>query len=266
MSLPSATLPANASAAPAHLVEMASRESTHWWYVGLRDLLVRLATSNRIELPERPRVLDAGCGAGANLLALRDALSPSYLAGFDLSPFCVEHAQGVCPEADVYVSDLAAPELHRDDFDLVVSCDVCSVVGFEASVNGLQTLAEALAPGGWLILHLPAYAWLFSEHDRAVGHTERFELRQIKAMLRDLGLQVQLATHRMCLLFPGVVLRRLPSLLGLSSRRVQQSDLDKHPSWANGPLTSIVCRENALTVQGVRWPFGSSILAVARKP
>src|SRR3569833_1527536 len=136
MSLPSAMLSTDASAAPAHLVEMAKRESSHWWYVGLRDLLARMVTSDWLELPERARVLDAGCGTGANLLALSDALSPSYLAGFDLSPFCVEHAQGVCPEADIYGGDLAAPVLHGDGFDLIVSCDVCSVVGFEASAYG----------------------------------------------------------------------------------------------------------------------------------
>src|SRR5690606_16836330 len=105
---------------------MSDVEDDHFWYRALRDLLLRtLATRG---LPARPRVLDAGCGSGANLRALADAFSPSYLGGFDLSDEALDLARLKAPSADLYRSDLRRPAI-RTDLDLVLSLDVLYIPG-----------------------------------------------------------------------------------------------------------------------------------------
>ncbi|MEE2677585.1 MAG: class I SAM-dependent methyltransferase, partial [Myxococcota bacterium] len=110
--------------------EVMSRvEADHWWYRGLRDCLARTLRRPGFELPVSPRVLDAGCGTGANLRLLRDLLQPSYLAGFDTSAAALALAREKVPDADLRPGDICAPEIDYAPLDLVVSLDVIYIPG-----------------------------------------------------------------------------------------------------------------------------------------
>jgi SAM-dependent methyltransferase len=245
---------------------MARVEEDHWWYRGLRDVLER-TVCDRGALPPHPRVLDAGCGTGRNLAALRDWLEPSYIAGFDMSEEALGFARERVPEAELYPSDICEPTLRAKELDLIVSLDVLYIPGFERARAGLVQLVDALRPGGLLVLNLPAYDWLFSEHDVAIHTSERYTLRRVRSLLADLGLQEQLLTYRLCLLFPLVVASRLPSLFrGRGQDDEARSDLHRPPgTLASRVLYGGMRMENALIARGVRLPFGSSVYAVAKK-
>ena len=73
---------------------MARVEERHWWYRGLRDVVVRCLSRPDLVLPAGARVLDAGCGTGANLKMLDELLHPSYLGGFDSARRRVEESRG----------------------------------------------------------------------------------------------------------------------------------------------------------------------------
>ena len=245
---------------------MSRAEERHWWYLGLRELLARLL-AREVRAPQ-PRVLDAGCGTGAHLRLLRDVLHPRYLGGFDADPDAVRFARGKVPEADVYVGDVCDPEVHVDALDLVLSTDVLYVPGASRARPGLRRLAERLERGGLFALHLPAYRWLYSEHDAAVHGTQRFTAREIRALLADLGLRVELVTYRLCLLFPLVVASRLPRLTrpGAAAGPVRSELHDEPHPGVNAALLGVLRAENAAILAGARLPFGSSVLALARKP
>jgi len=244
---------------------MSRAEERHWWYVGLRELLARLLP--RAVRAPRPRVLDAGCGTGAQLRLVRDVLRPAYLGGFDTSAEALALARAKAPEADLYQSDVCAPEIRADGLDLVLSVDVIYVPGAARARPGLVRLAERLDRGGVMLLHLPAYRWLYSEHDLAVHGSERFTAREVGALLEGLGLRVERLTYRMCFLFPLVVLSRLPRLArpGGPARPVR-SDLHEAPHpRVDAALLAALRAENAALLAGARLPFGSSVLALARK-
>jgi SAM-dependent methyltransferase len=245
---------------------MSRAEERHWWYLGLRELLARILA--REVHVARPRVLDAGCGTGAHLRLLREVLQPTYLGGFDREPEALRLARPKAPGADLYLSDVCDPELHVDALDLVLSIDVIYVPGAERAYPGLLRMAERLDRGGLMVLHLPAYRWLYSEHDVAVHGTQRFTAREVGALLTGLGLQVELLTYRLCLLFPLVVLSRLPRLVRpREAPAAARSDLHREPHpRVNGALLAALRAENAAILRGARLPFGSSVFAVARKP
>ena len=253
---------------PGELEVMARVEEGHWWYRGLRDVLARTLVAQGGGLPVHPRVLDAGCGTGRNLVALRDRLEPSYLGGFDASEAALQIARQKLPAADLYSGDICESPLHERDLDLVVSLDVLYIPGIERSRPGLERLVDALRPGGLLVLNLPAYDWLYSQHDVAVHTTERYTAGQIRSLLLGLGLQVRLLTYRLCLLFPVLVASRLPSLFRARPGDQQaRSDLHHAPGRvANRVLWSAMRVENALIARGASLPFGSSVYAIARKP
>jgi SAM-dependent methyltransferase len=252
---------------PAEIELMASVEGEHWWYRGLRNAIGRSVTGPHARIPPRPRILDAGCGSGGNLQFLKRLLQPSYAGGFDLSPLAVRHCRARVPGADVYQSDIRDPEIHADELDLVLSCDVLSIAGIQESADGLARLVERLRRGGLLILNLPAFAWLRSRHDVATSTRDRVTAGQLRRLLARLGLSVEVLSYRLFSLLPALVLVRLPSMLRL--KRISAaagSDLRKAPKWINPLLYPVVHAENALIMQGLRFPWGSSVYAVARRP
>lgn len=104
-------------------------------------------------------VLDAGCGSGPLLQALRE--HGATVSGFDLSPAMVGLAQSrLGPGTDLRVADLGAPLPYAGgSFDLVVaSLSLHYVEDWDA---GLRELRRVLRPGGRLlvaVIHPTVYA------------------------------------------------------------------------------------------------------------
>ena len=112
------------------------------------------------------RILDAGCGAGPLAAALRD--NGAVVTGFDASAAMVDLArQRLGEEADLYVTDLAAPLPFADaEFDDVVASLVLHYLKDWA--GPLSELRRVLKPGGRLIIsvnHPAAYAIVYPEAD-----------------------------------------------------------------------------------------------------
>jgi SAM-dependent methyltransferase len=194
-------------------------------------------------------------------------LAPAYLGGFDASEEALRFARQKAPEADLLRGDICDPPLSETDLDLVVSLDVVYIPGVERARPGLRRIVDALRPGGLLVLNLPAYDWLYSEHDVAIHTSERYTAGRVSALMQGLGLHVELLTYRLCLLFPLVVVSRIPSLFrSRSGDDSAQSDLHSVPSGlTNRALHAVVRIENALIQRGLRMPFGSSVYAIGRK-
>jgi SAM-dependent methyltransferase len=111
-------------------------------------------------------ILDAGCGSGPLMEALRS--KDAVVSGFDLSPAMVELArQRLGEDADVRVADLGAPLPYPDDaFDLVVASLSLHYVKDWAAA--LAELRRVLKPGGRLIgsiIHPTVYAIVYPEAD-----------------------------------------------------------------------------------------------------
>jgi SAM-dependent methyltransferase len=247
---------------------MARAEEGHWWYRGLRDLLARCLAQPDLGLPARPRVLDAGCGTGANLCFLGELLSPAWLGGFDTSEEALALARRKVHGAEIRIGDICDPPLPAEPLDLVVSLDVICIPGADAAFAGLRRIAESLAPGGLLILNLPALPWLRAEHDVAVHIRERFTTCSVRSLLDRLGLAPLRLSYRLAPHLPLVVLSRLPGMLRVRRGATDvRSDLHHQPGrLESAALLAPLRLENALVARGVRMPWGSSVFAVGRRP
>ncbi len=94
------------------------------------------------------RVLDAGCGHGPLMVALRDR--GAVVAGFDLSPAMIDIAHGrLGSDCDVRVADLSAPLPYDDDEFDVVTCSL-ALHYVQDWAPALAELRRVLTPGaGW---------------------------------------------------------------------------------------------------------------------
>jgi SAM-dependent methyltransferase len=245
---------------------MAQAEEHHWWYRGLRDVLGRCLARPDLRLPARPRVLDAGCGTGANLRYLAELLQPGYLGGFDASPEAIALAHAKVPRAELWVGDVCDPRLPDTPLDLVLSLDVVCIPGAQAAFEGLRRIVGRLAPGGLFVLNLPALPWLRAEHDVAVHIRERFTTKSLRALVERLGLTPVRLSYRLAPHLPLVIAARLPGMLRRRSDAEARSDLHHEPgALESALLLGPLLAENALVARGVRMPWGSSVFAVARR-
>ena len=112
------------------------------------------------------RVLDAGCGHGPLMVALRDR--GADVAGFDLSPAMIDlAADRLGNTADIRVADLAAPLPYEDDEFDVVTCSL-ALHYVQDWASALTELRRVLKPGGRLvvsIIHPFVYAFTYQDQD-----------------------------------------------------------------------------------------------------
>ncbi len=245
---------------------MAAVEAEHWWYQSLRQTLQWSLEKYGQNLPTQPSVLDAGCGTGETLRFLQSIYQTRYIGGFDHAPQAIEIAKQKVAAADLYVSDVCQPELRCGSYDIVVSCDVLYIPGLSAAQAGMAAIVQQMSVGGVLLLNLPAYNWLKSDHDLAIHTRQRVVRRQVVDYLNALGLQLCQVTYRLCPLFPLVVASRLPSMLRPRIDAAQAvSSLKPASRLANAIFRQIMHWENRLIQAGINMPFGSSVFAVAKK-
>jgi SAM-dependent methyltransferase len=231
-------------------------EDDYWWYRGLRELIKNLLAQYAPPGSSHPRILDVGCGTGANLKLLQ---SYGNAIGVDIS----EQAIGFCrargiPENQMFLAsamDLPFPESR---FDLAVSFEV--LCNLQDDVAALREVARVLKPGAPFIVGLPAYQWLWSTHDVAVGHQRRYDARELRKKLSAAGFEIERVTYANAMLFPLIAAVRL---LNRQAKEVH-SDLVPLPRMINALLTILFVAEMR-TVSRLNLPFGVTLISVARK-
>ncbi|HEV2064363.1 MAG TPA: class I SAM-dependent methyltransferase [Thermoanaerobaculia bacterium] len=245
---------------PAEYDALFRTEDAHWWFRGLwRDVawaLKRFAPRRQEEL----RWLDAGSGTGGLLASLSSRGGFRLAAGLELSSDGLTLARRRKLPALVRGSVERLP-VRDASLDAITSIDVLC----HRSVEDDATLAEAarcLAPGGILILHVPAYQWLMSAHDRAVSNDRRFVRSEVERLVVGAGLTPLLATYRNSLLFPLIAVRRLATLGRTGPER---SDVGPARPLLGAVGSAALCVESGLRRVGFRAPFGLSVFCVAAR-
>ena len=230
-------------------------EDRHWWYAGLRAMLD--IAWNCAELHGPLRVLDAGCGTGANLSHLN---THGVCLGIDFSPDAV-HLCRKRGHVKTAVSSVTALPFAAASIDTAISCDVLCHRSISDPHIPLREIANVLNSRGVLLLNLPAYQWLYSSHDVHVHTARRFTKREVERMLQNAGFEIVYTTYWNSLLFPAIALTRL----WRKRRPLPASDLDGTTGTLAAAIFALVLALERALLRIAPLPFGLSILCVARK-
>jgi SAM-dependent methyltransferase len=230
----------------------------HWWYRGRRRIIA--VELDQLPLPAAARVLDAGCGSGRTLLELARY---GEVSGIELNPAAAAVARD--RGFDVRIGRLEELPFEDDHYDLITCLDV-----IEHTPDDRATLAElrrVCAPGGWLLVTVPAYQALWSQHDVANHHYRRYARATLRAAATEAGWEVRrLTSFNSLLLAPAAAVRLAQRRRSSPQNGNCKPDLEIGPAWLNGALERPLQIEARWLARGRTLPAGLSLLGILRNP
>jgi SAM-dependent methyltransferase len=253
-----------ASYDPSYFAPLFAAEERHFWFRARNRAIEAVVRQVTADLAPGYRVLEVGCGTGNVLRMLGRVCERGTVVGMDL------HAQGLRYAAHRTGCGLVQGDLHAPPFrvpvELIGLFDVLEHFDDDAGV--LRALHSMLTPGGRVVMTVPAHAWLWSYFDEGAHHRRRYAPAELDAKLAAAGYQVEYLTPYMASILPLVWLRRWRpgASLGATDRvyDLLTGELRTIPG-VNGVLVFLLTQEARVIARRRRLPFGTSLLAVARR-
>ena len=235
--------------------QMREIEDHHWWFRGRRQIVSALL--QRIGLSSDSRILDLGCGTGGNLRMLSDY---GVVTGVELNQQALELAR-IRDDANVFQGRLPNDmPFEPQSFDCITMLDVLEHV--EEEHAALQTVSGLLAPGGHLLITVPAFKFLWGPHDEEHNHYRRYRSQGLHTSLTEAGFGIDRLTYFNTWLFPPIALVRLIHRWIPMGKTGTEASLP--PPFLNRLLLSLFASEQHILIR-TRLPFGVSLLALAHK-
>ncbi len=241
---------------PEEHARLAVVAETHWFYKGKRAI-VKARLRSLVPGDGSAVLVDIGAGGG---LLVRESAADFYAVGIEPYFDAIPRSRGNSPAGRVLGGSALALPLKDQVADAVTCLDVLEHIRDDG-----RALAEAVRVtrrNGVLVLTVPAFSWAMTDWDAALGHLRRYDRRDIRKLLKDLPVRiVDMRYVNNVPFFPVIVYRffRKMFLPGNCSRWEDRVPPDIINNW----LYRIFVR-TALW-QGVRWPFGLSLLIVLKR-
>ena len=235
-----------------------SLEDQHWWFKSRRDILLRLLkTANK-----NSHILEVGCSGG---LLLQDLKSKGFqnVYGIDVSgqTINISRSKGL---QNVLLMNAVETGFPDECFDIILASDVLEHLQHDGVA--LSEWNRLLKPGGLLIIFVPAFSFLWSNHDASNHHYRRYTKAELICALQRAHFQIERCSYwNFTLFFP----KSLGNLFGRLISRTNDYSADRffqhQPSpMVNRFLSSLIRSENMI-LRMFNLPIGVSVFALSTK-
>src|SRR5437870_5309429 len=242
-----------------HLLRATARaEARHFWFRGLRAFVVPFLERAVDGRPDA-RLLDCGCGTGANIDLLA-RFGRAY--GFDRSLVGLRLGREAGRTRLARATVTAAP-FPSGSFDVVSSFDVLYALEDADERSAIMEMYRLLRPGGYALVNVAAMEILRGDHSVLSREVRRYTRADLRRRLESAGFVVERITYTNAPLFVPLVLGRAwQRRRRLKAEGETKREFSVPPAPLNALLTGVVTAESFW----LRWldePFGSSLLCLA---
>jgi SAM-dependent methyltransferase len=239
----------------------AKAEARHFWFRGFRRF-VKPLIHQAVRGVASPRILDCGCGTGANLEFLAQ-FGRAY--GFDLSEVGLRLGREA-GRTSIARATVAAAPFPSGIFDLVTSFDVLYALEEPDERAAAAELFRLLKPGGFAIVNVAAMRILTGDHSVLGEERKRYSRASLRRLLERAGFRIVRLTYTNATLFvPLVVIRTFHRWRGLAAEADAQREITTPAAPVNLALSALLAVES-VWLRAFDNGFGSSLLCLARKP
>lgn len=235
---------------------MAEREKTYWWHIGrLKVIQTYLKIGARDK--QDVSVLNVGCGTGGTVDTLeRFGTVDNVDTSDDAIKFMKQHGYD-----RVYkIKDIHLP-FKDNTYDIVGAFDVLEHI--DDHVGALKEWKRVLKEDGAIVITVPAYQWLWSDHDVSLHHKRRYTKKLLAAAAHQSGLSVERNSYAIVFSLPLIVTFRLINKI-LGRKTDSETSYVDVPSWVNAMFAGLLSIEGRIH-RHVSFPAGTTVVAVLRK-
>ena len=229
-------------------------EDSHWWFKGRRDIIDHTISS--IHLPEAPKILEIGCGTGGNLKTLAKHGDVTAIEMNDTA-LDIAKCRNIAPVLPGSLPD-CLPKLDHN-WDLIALFDVIEHI--DNDLAALQACTKLLSHSGYIVLTVPAFMSLWSQHDVDNHHKRRYRITDITNLAEACELRINFISYFNFWLFPPTAAAKL--VRKFLPYKETWGDMKLPPSLINSAFAKILYSEKKL-IQKWKVPYGTSIIAVLK--
>lgn len=231
----------------------------HWWFLGRKQVILSvlaayLKTGNL-------KILDAGCGAATSLPILATF---GKLYGVDKAKEAIKFCQKK-GYTQLKKGSVTALPFTDKTFNLVTALDLLEHI--KNDQKAISEFARVCKSGGWLVITVPAFSFLWGENDIAVHHFRRYGKAELKSKIEKSGFKIKKLSYFNFFLFP---LFLVWYLLWLVKRKIIRGDKARStlsiglPSLIN-KFFALLFSQEARFLPTINFPFGLSLICLAQK-
>ena len=237
-------------------------EEGSFWVRSRNRLLKKIINNYSLQF-NNARVLEIGCGTGAFIREivqnrnLRITGSEIYLKG-------LLYAKKKLPNVEFIQFDARQGKL-AEKFDIIAAFDVIEHI--DDDISAISNVYQMVSDGGYFIVTVPQYMFLWSRLDEIVKHKRRYSKNELLIKLQRQGFAINFCSSFLFVLFPLMLISRM---LDRQKNAVDSSEMEfenrvKFSKALNWIFDKLMRIDEVLIERRMSLPFGGSLVVVAQK-
>lgn len=239
-------------------------ERVNWWFT-VRRRILRDRIHRQLQSPKGIQSLNIGAATGT---------TSDMLTEFG-EVMSVEYDQECCDYTKTFIKtpliqgSITDLPFSNNSYDLVCAFDVIEHV--EDDAKAVEEMMRVCKPGGYIAITVPAYAFLWGEHDVINQHFRRYTKTGLLKLLKNHPGKIVYQTYFNSILFLPIAAFRLfargTSQLKGPKKETVESDhaIFGTEGFFNDLLAGIFSIDYFLLKWGFRFPAGVSIMVFFKK-
>lgn len=234
-------------------------ERSHWWFKARLEILESLLDLYLVKEKKNIKILNTGVATGATTKMLEKY---GNVTSLEYDQECCNFLKNEL-NIDVINGSLTQLPFKKESFDLVCAFDVIEHI--KQDDLAIDEIKRVLKKNGTFCLTVPAFNFLWSEHDIINHHFRRYTSSKLAKKITNRGMTVSYKTYFNFFLFtPILIIRFFASKM---KKKSGKSDFEtyKQNSFLSNILFNIFRFEKWFIKQKKSFPFGVSIIITGIK-